>query len=143
MGDGGFSNIYEVYEEGGTLLALKVWLYPLKIEPTKEKRKEIGKKKEEFRIVQVVNLLTTEGHTDKSLKNEIEILQMLQGCRYVADLMMLLSLCTAHCAINTNIIIIILMPHNIVSSRVAKMVDWEHRQTEDEDMLYLLLQRFY
>ena len=40
MGDGGFSNIYEVYEEGGTLLALKVWLYPLKIEPTKEKRHE-------------------------------------------------------------------------------------------------------
>ena len=32
-------------------------------------------------MVQVVNLLTTEGHTDKSLKNEIEILQMLQGCR--------------------------------------------------------------
>ena len=27
-------------------------------------------------------------------------------------------------------------------SRVARMVDWEHRQTEDEDMLYLLLERF-
>lgn len=35
--------------------------------------------------VQVVNLLTIEGHTDKSLKNEIEILAILQHCRYVPD----------------------------------------------------------
>ena len=34
-----------------------------------------------WRSHQIVNLITLDGSTDKTLKNEIEILETLQGCR--------------------------------------------------------------
>ncbi|XP_023345125.1 serine/threonine-protein kinase MPS1 [Eurytemora carolleeae] len=77
VGDGGFSSVYEVYNEERNLFAVKV-----------------------------VNLITKDGFTDKDLMHEIHLLKSLQDC-----------------------------------DRVINLKDWEHRLTDEEDMLYAVLER--
>ena len=57
IGEGGFSSVYQVYNEDKKLFALKV-----------------------------VNLLASDGYTDQKLKNEIEILKVMNDLFLVLDI---------------------------------------------------------
>ena len=77
-------------------------------------------------------MLTMDGDTDKSLKNEIEILDTLLECKYL----------TMFCGfvIDFSVPLIFLYP---VSAAWQEWWTGSTGKPEEEDMLYLLLERFF